>query len=1740
MKTSKYYIILYTYVFFVALSGNLYSQNNLLQNSGFTEDAKEGNLAESGNAASWAVSKGAPELRLGDGCEDVNFIRLSANNERSDGIYQAVNLEAGNYEFSACIKNLAGQVLPVNTKVQIKSYVAPPSDCLQDQEGCGIVLLEIVLTELMPLDQFLDLIKDTIIVLDTTGYITIELINDEVGLRSIDLDNISLLAIEGPNPNPDPCLEVCDKNYATGLGERMLENFFKPIQKGGCIYEISTPRLRNCYSVAINWGDGSSSQNVPVATNIIHDYLSNGVYNVCIDILVNDGLFSRPRLCERVCKEIIINCRQTFECGMSVATCYAHPIYGGGPVAVIYDVRPNETAPIGVDWNNAALGMNKITEIHPINWDVDSIGEVFGIAINNQKGDIFLAASDIYGSTRAHGMAGSGGIYKTEGNSLNITTSFVSTTNSVNSSCSIVGSNQIPNTGNAKNGLGNIAFDPYNKTQLFATNTEDGRIYRIDINTGAILSIYDPFSTGIDSPGIEGFGELIWGIGVFEENGIVKVYFARQLGNTTPGEIWSIALDPSGNFPGLPNTQCIYSGSEVLEISDIPSGGQGTITDIAFSSSCRMIVAERGHPHDAHVYEYDLVDGNWVDPTEYFIGISGSNQSNSAGGVDYGYSEKKGDVFAGCDSLVWGSGNFIKITNGLVYGLQGIRQGCNMATNDVSMDLLVDFNGITSGLGQGQKGQIGDVEVFRCTNCPKPEINCDSLTVMIEETQVEGDLCCYNLDIKNNFDNNISKLEIELASPNWKINTQLIDPNFIFDGAPTGNNLCIRHTSGFIPMGQINDVLEFCLDTLGSPHDLQQKFAFKWYQETEKDCETVVCIDSLMTMCDPVPPATPCVTIDSVSLDCNKENAFEYIYCFTVTNNSGTDASSVILSNLPPGFNFSLTSGSTPVPSILLNLSPNPLISGNTSATTCVKVIAPYPIINPTDVCFTSGLLDADFRSCCHSNGEICVTLESCCDPCEDNGVVVEPLMVDDGSCCYKLDLINNCTYNVFTRVETEIITPGVVFGYHAIGGPDANDWITAGNTGNTLLSWQHITGVIPSGTIQDVIQFCLDGIDDPSERPQEVVLRWYGNNSKEPLCTDTLSFDCEVDNQCLLVSEQEAFCDRVNGKYVYNFTVTNNSSIPFNATDVVVGIVSPTGLSLTPSGGIFDVNPLSTGSSVNLSTCIESPTGSLPSLNQIVFKYRLLYWDGESSDTCCFEDKLDTISVQPCVDMDVFDLALTNQVVSSGPYVIGQKVDFETTVHNQGNVDASNIKVAYRVPSGFIFNNTDNADYSDIGGIKEVLIGNLIAGTRKTRLITLEIAPGATNMNLITDAEIVEATGGSDVDSNPGDNLNDPSELLADDKITDMQTGIEQDDDLDQDDFDPALIMLDETCCPNLENRITNGDFEEGNAGFESDYIFQPDISQDAILPGSYGVISSTDASTICDQWSIDDHTTDCDGEGNFLVVNGQTGQTGSSTFWSQTITGLDPEKPYELCAYFKNLQQCCFDVTPTIYVSLGELRVDTIELDSLGADPCAWQNINIPIEVTGTSVTINLELDETFVGDGNDFAMDDIALYELAEQELYISTQDQRPDGTPEIMASVNLINAVDDTLASPECNYRWTIGKVTDLDIAGQTYTADPFTMAMGDATSTPAWSTTTDFPGYDGSQILSGTLPGDFDEGMYFIELEVYDCDCFEDTKETKFVGWYPGWGLKTSIQNLNHFKMNEETREQVELLKVSKF
>lgn len=383
-------------------------------------------------------------------------------------------------------------------------------------------------------------------------------------------------------------------------------------------------------------------------------------------------------------------------------------------VGVIYKTTYNSKAPIGGDYNNPSLGANQVSSIFPAKWNVTDMGEVFGIALN-QSGGIYLAATDVYAydgaGGSASGTAGTAGIYLTDTTTLSTNTGFVTTVN-INSS-NTFGLNKIPNTGGLGNGIGNIAFDKKNN-QLFVTNLEDGRIYRIDATTGLVKSIFDPFSLDVPASGIAPVGERLWGIGILTTNGNTSVYFART--EATLNSIWSIDLDATGEFVATQiGTSHLYNdsaSSSKLIIQKI--GIQNKISDIEFSCSGKMLLAERGGFHNSSIFEYVKSGTSWNPSISNFY-VGGFSGQNSSGGVDYGARESGGAFTT--DDIVWASGNYMitALNSYLVYGVQGINSLGNdpTITPNKATDLFIDRN----ASGPNNKGGMGDVDIFD-SSCP--------------------------------------------------------------------------------------------------------------------------------------------------------------------------------------------------------------------------------------------------------------------------------------------------------------------------------------------------------------------------------------------------------------------------------------------------------------------------------------------------------------------------------------------------------------------------------------------------------------------------------------------------------------------------------------------------------------------------------------------------------------------------------------------------------------------------------------------------------------------------------------------------------------------------------------------------------------------------------------------------------------------------------------------------------------
>ncbi len=376
-------------------------------------------------------------------------------------------------------------------------------------------------------------------------------------------------------------------------------------------------------------------------------------------------------------------------CGWTIATCYA--LESSDPVGVIYNTSKNHLAPINDNWGST------IETIHPSNWTAKDIGQIFGIAIDNQN-SVYLASSDIY--------------YYDSGDpneAANVQRPNPCGRIFIASAPNWVAQPWVDLPSSCKDyvGIGNIVNDPYNNLMI-ATNLEDGKLYRIDIQDGQYDS-FDPFMLDDGIDGIATDSELIWGVGIVNENNRIKVYFSRTINSTH--EIYSIQLNDDGEFP--------INGSEKYEFKFPSNSPINKITDISFSDDGNlMLLAERGDAHKSGVYKYVKSDPDNWSPSQIMYYVGGFSGQNVAGGIDFSYTSSEENTSSTCNESFWVSGNYMmapKSSLTLIYGITNVSIDGNNSNQD--SDLFIDFDGVD---GAVQKYGLGDVEVFDCHDCFDP------------------------------------------------------------------------------------------------------------------------------------------------------------------------------------------------------------------------------------------------------------------------------------------------------------------------------------------------------------------------------------------------------------------------------------------------------------------------------------------------------------------------------------------------------------------------------------------------------------------------------------------------------------------------------------------------------------------------------------------------------------------------------------------------------------------------------------------------------------------------------------------------------------------------------------------------------------------------------------------------------------------------------------------------------------
>ena len=164
------------------------------------------------------------------------------------------------------------------------------------------------------------------------------------------------------------------------------------------------------------------------------------------------------------------------------------------------------------------------------------------------------------------------------------------------------------------------------------------------------------------------------------------------------------------------------------------------------------------------------------------------------------------------------------------------------------------------------------------------------------------------------------------------------------------------------------------------------------------------------------------------------------------------------------------------------------------------------------------------------------------------------------------------------------------------------------------------------------------------------------------------------------------------------------------------------------------------------------------------------------------------------------------------------------------------------------------------------------------------------------------------------------------------------------------------------ISNLVENGNFESGNIGFTSSYIYSPGPNG-LWNEGTYAI--TNDASYNHNNFTCNnDHTT---GSGNFMAINGAG--TPNVVVWSTTVNNITSNTDYEFSTWVSSLSS----ISPAIL----QFRINGVligEPFQASSTICQWTQFFEQWN-SGTSTDAEISIvNQNTATNGNDFSLDDI----------------------------------------------------------------------------------------------------------------------------------------------------------------------
>lgn len=222
--------------------------------------------------------------------------------------------------------------------------------------------------------------------------------------------------------------------------------------------------------------------------------------------------------------------------------------------------------------------------------------------------------------------------------------------------------------------------------------------------------------------------------------------------------------------------------------------------------------------------------------------------------------------------------------------------------------------------------------------------------------------------------------------------------------------------------------------------------------------------------------------------------------------------------------------------------------------------------------------------------------------------------------------------------------------------------------------------------------------------------------------------------------------------------------------------------------------------------------------------------------------------------------------------------------------------------------------------------------------------------------------------------------------------------------------------------NLVINGDFENGNAGFNTGYL----ISGNSPLggPGHYTINTS-----VTNNWwpNCTDHTS---GSGNMLIADGANGTNGvpaQSNIWCQTIA-VTPNNDYAFSAWLTNLNAS--GSTSQLGFFINGTQSGSTQTTPIGV--CQWNEF-YEVWNSGTNTTVNICIREmSGAQPGNDYALDDISFYQLCEAIDSVTVRVSDPQSSVVAVQNVRCFGQSDGSITVATVggiapiHYSWSNGQ------------------------------------------------------------------------------------------------------------------